>query len=136
MQKAIDQGAVVLGKCNMGEFALSPDESTGSVFGIVRNPYDLDHTTAGYLVAASPSALLPLLHTVVTCIGLPVQISQIECCHAQRSLYPGSSGGGAAAVAANLALLSLGTDTGNSIRGPAAHCSVVGLRPSLGVTSR
>ncbi len=52
------------------EFALSPDESTGSVFGIVRNPYDLDHTTAGYLIAASPSALLPLLQTVVTCIGL------------------------------------------------------------------
>lgn len=53
----IDRGAVVLGKCNMGEFALSPDESTGSVFGIVRNPYDLDRTTAGYLITAPPSAL-------------------------------------------------------------------------------
>ena len=47
VQKVIDQGAVLLGKCNMGEFALSPDESAGSVYGIVRNPYDLDHTTAG-----------------------------------------------------------------------------------------
>jgi hypothetical protein len=43
----MDRGAIVLGKCNMGEFALSPDESVGSVYGIVRNPYDLDHSTAG-----------------------------------------------------------------------------------------
>ena len=47
VQKVIDKGAVVLGKCNMGEFALTPDESAGSAYGIVRNPYDLDRTTAG-----------------------------------------------------------------------------------------
>lgn len=65
-----------------------------------------------------------------------MKVSQTDWCHAQGSLCTGSSGGGAAALAANLALLALGTDTGNSIRGPAAHCGVVGLRPSLGVTSR
>jgi hypothetical protein len=48
----------------------------------------------------------------------------------------GSSGGCCAAVSANLAVAALGTDTGNSIRGPAAHCGLVGLRPSLGLTSR
>ena len=48
----------------------------------------------------------------------------------------GSSGGTAAAVAANFGLVGLGTDTGNSIRGPAAHLSLVGLRPTLGLTSR
>ena len=48
----------------------------------------------------------------------------------------GSSGGTAAAVAANFGLVGLGTDTGNSIRGPAAHLCLVGLRPTLGLTSR
>lgn len=48
----------------------------------------------------------------------------------------GSSGGTAAAIAANFGVLGLGTDTGNSIRGPAAHLCLVGLRPSLGVCSR
>jgi len=48
----------------------------------------------------------------------------------------GSSGGTAAAVAANLAAAGLGTDTGNSIRGPASHTALVGIRPTLGLTSR
>lgn len=48
----------------------------------------------------------------------------------------GSSGGTAAAVAANLAAAGLGTDTGNSIRGPASHTALVGLRSTLGLTSR
>jgi amidase len=48
----------------------------------------------------------------------------------------GSSGGTAAAVAANFGAAGLGTDTGNSIRGPASHTSLVGIRPTLGLTSR
>lgn len=48
----------------------------------------------------------------------------------------GSSGGTAAAVAANLGLAGLGTDTGNSIRGPSAHQALVGIRSTMGLTSR
>ncbi len=48
----------------------------------------------------------------------------------------GSSGGTAAAVAANFGTVGLGTDTGNSIRGPSSHCSLVGIRSTMGLTSR
>jgi amidase len=48
----------------------------------------------------------------------------------------GSSGGTAAAVAADLGAVGLGTDTGNSIRGPSAFLSLVGIRPTMGLTSR
>src|SRR5579864_1729106 len=48
----------------------------------------------------------------------------------------GSSGGTAAAVAANLGMVGLGTDTGNSIRGPSSHNDLVGIRPTIGLTSR
>jgi Asp-tRNA(Asn)/Glu-tRNA(Gln) amidotransferase A subunit family amidase len=48
----------------------------------------------------------------------------------------GSSGGTAAAVAASLGAVGLGTDTGNSIRGPSSHCCLVGIRSTMGLTSR
>ena len=48
----------------------------------------------------------------------------------------GSSGGSSAAVAANLALAALGTDTGGSIRQPAAHTGLVGMKPTYGAVSR
>lgn len=47
----------------------------------------------------------------------------------------GSSGGTASAIAANFAIIGMGTDTGNSIRGPASHLDLVGLRATIGAVS-
>ncbi len=56
--------------------------------------------------------------------------------YALNRVPAGSSGGTAAAVAANFGVVGLGTDTGNSIRGPSSHTSLVGIRSTMGLTSR
>lgn len=53
-----------------------------------------------------------------------------------RRVTAGSSGGTAAAVAANLGTVGLGTDTGSSIRGPSSHQALVGFRTTMGLSSR
>ena len=84
-------GAIIIGKNNMNEFAMS--DGSNSFFGRVRNPWALDRYTGG------------------------------------------SSSGSCAAVAADMVLGALGTDTGGSIRNPSAWCADVGLKPTAGLVS-
>lgn len=56
--------------------------------------------------------------------------------HSKKRIPGGSSSGSAAAVSAKLCDIAFGTDTGGSIRNPASHCSVVGVKPSYGRVSR
>jgi aspartyl-tRNA(Asn)/glutamyl-tRNA(Gln) amidotransferase subunit A len=113
-------GAVLLGKTNNDEFAMGSSNET-SFCGPVISPWRRTRTRA------CPSSALQEGASRVdpTCDG------------SNTPLTPGgSSGGSAAAVAAQLCLGATGTDTGGSIRQPAAFTGTIGIKPTYGRCSR
>ncbi|KAJ1644023.1 Trimeric GatFAB AmidoTransferase(AdT) complex subunit, partial [Coemansia asiatica] len=100
-------GAVVMGKTNMDEFGMG-SKTTYSMYGSARNP----------------------------CIPGELLDSTMDTKKHYEHSPGGSSGGSAAAVASGMCRVALGSDTGGSVRLPAAWCGVVGFKPSYGRISR
>ncbi|EPQ28472.1 uncharacterized protein PFL1_03775 [Pseudozyma flocculosa PF-1] len=106
-------GATIAAKTNCDEFGMG-SENVHSFHGPVRNPAKAVRDAAPRPEPAAAAAW------------------DLE----RERVAGGSSGGSAAAVKAGLARIAIGTDTGGSIRLPAAYCGVVGLKPSYGLVSR
>src|SRR3954447_17828709 len=114
-------GAVLLGKLNNDEFAMGSSNET-SCFGPVTNPWRRRHPS----VSARPGDARD------RSVGR-IEFPEFD----ETGLVPGgSSGGSASAVAAGLCMGATATDTGGSIRQPAAFTATVGMKPTYGRCSR
>ncbi|MGL4288665.1 MAG: amidase family protein [Phreatobacter sp.] len=121
-------GAVMLGKLNNDEFAMGSSNET-SAFGPVLSPWlPPNHEAAKVREAAHAYMSARAILTEMPPKDLPLKLT---------GLVPGgSSGGSSSAVAARLCAGATATDTGGSIRQPAAFTGTVGIKPTYGRVSR